>query len=453
MNPITPCTTQHLDRVLAALQRDRRLPSLTAGISRDGHTVWTGSAGTLTGREDGERPHSGTQYRIGSITKTFVAVLVMRLCDAGRLRLDDRLGELLGADAGLDPDVARVTVEQLLSHGARIQAETDGPWWERTPGIDFATLAAQARRRPGALSHHYSNVGFALLGRVVEVLHDRPWFDVLSDDILAPLGMDSTTLRPESGAAPGWAVHPFADVLMAEPEHDAGAMAPAGQLWSTVDDLLKWADFLARGNEALLADPSLELMLQPRVVSVQPGRPWNHTWGLGWSLHQQQLDEGRVRLLPGHGGSMPGFQAGLLADRATGTAAVSFANSTDGNCGTAELIQGFLDHEPAAVAAWHAAGDPAGLDLLGTWHWGPARVTVTAAGGTLRIDGGRSSRFRPAGPDEFVGLDGYYAGETLRVLRGEDGTAHHLDLATFRFSRTPYASDADIPGGLLGDWA
>lgn len=453
MNLIAPSTTQHLDRVLAALQRDRRLPSLTAGISRDGHTVWTGSAGTVDGRVDGESAHSGTQYRIGSITKTFVAVLVMRLHDAGRLRLDDRIGELLGAEAGLDADVARVTVEQLLCHGARIQAETDGTWWERTPGIDFATLAGQARRRPEAPSHHYSNVGFALLGRVVEVLHERGWFDVLTDEILTPLGMSATTMRPTAVAAPGWAVHPFADVLMAEPEHDAGAMAPAGQLWSTVDDLLKWADFLARGNESVLADRTLELMLQPRVVAAQPGRPWNHTWGLGWSLHQQQLDDGQVRLLPGHGGSMPGFQAGLLADRATGTAAVSFTNSTDGSAGTAELIAAFLDDEPVTAAPWHAAGGPTGLDLLGTWHWGPARVTVTATGGTLRLDGGRSSRFRPVGADEYLGLDGYYAGETLRVVRAADGTAHHLDLATFRFSRTPYAADADIPGGLLGEWA
>lgn len=450
---IAATTASNLDHVLATLQRDRRLPSITAGIVRGGQTLWTGTIGTLDGRPDGERPSTTTQYRIGSITKTFVAVLVMRLREQGRLRLDDRLGDHLD-HADLDPDVARVSIEQLLTHGARVQAETDGPWWERTPGIDFDTLAGQVRLRPGALGHHYSNVGFALLGRVIEVLHGRRWFDVLTDEILTPLGMTATTMRPTGAAAPGWAVHPFADVLMAEPEHDAGAMSPAGQLWSTVDDLLKWADFLARGDERLLPDATLELMLQPRVLAAPAGAPWTHTWGLGFSLHQHQLDGGGLRLLPGHGGSMPGFQAGLLADRSTGTGAVSYTNSTDGTAGTRDLINAFLDAEPAPVRPWHAAGDPTLLDLLGTWYWGPARVTVTADGeGLLRIEGGRSSRFRPVSPDEFVGLDGYYAGEPLRVVRGADGTPAHLDLASFRFSRTPYSPEADIPGGLLGDWA
>lgn len=443
VNEISTTTAAHLDRLLSELQRDRRLPSLTAGIIRGGELVWTGSAGTLTGRPDGLVADSRTQYRIGSITKTFVAVLVMRLRDAGRLDLADHLDEHLPGT-----EVGRVSIEQLLAHGARVQAETDGPWWERTPGIDFDTLAAQARLRPKARSHHYSNVGYALLGQVIQTLHDRPWHDVLAEELLHPLGMDRTTLRPGASAAPGWAVHPFADVLMAEPDHDSGAMAPAGQLWSSVADLLKWADFLARGNDKILARSTLEEMLQPRVVADVPDRPWQHAWGLGWSL--RNLDGRRI---PGHGGSMPGFQAGLLADRATGTGVVSFTNSTDGSASTFELLEAFGDHEPSVATPWQAIGDPALLELLGTWHWGPAPVTVTAAGGVLRMEGGRSSRFSPTSTDEFIGLDGYFAGETLRIVRDAAGAVSHLDLATFRFSRTPYAPDAEIPGGLLGDWS
>ena len=63
----------------------------------------------------------------------------------------------------------------------------------------------------------------------------------------------------------------------------------------------------------------------------------------------------------------------------------------------------------------------------------------------------RGSRFAPTGDDEWVGLDGYYTGEPLRVVRRPDGTPSHLDLASFRFTRTPYDPDADVPGGVDED--
>jgi hypothetical protein len=61
---------------------------------------------------------------------------------------------------------------------------------------------------------------------------------------------------------------------------------------------------------------------------------------------------------------------------------------------------------------------------------------------------GRASRFRPLAEDTWLGLDGYYAGETLKVGRDADGTPRHLDLATFIFTRIPYDPAAPIPGGV-----
>jgi len=92
------------------------------------------------------------------------------------------------------------------------------------------------------------------------------------------------------------------------------------------------------------------------------------------------------------------------------------------------------------------------LRLTGLWHWGPTPYHLRLIpGGMLDlapVATGRASRFRPAGPDEWLGLDGYYAGETLRVGRATDGTPTHLDLATFIFTRTPYDPAAPIPGGV-----
>ena len=87
------------------------------------------------------------------------------------------------------------------------------------------------------------------------------------------------------------------------------------------------------------------------------------------------------------------------------------------------------------------------------WHWGPA-VTVAKVVDKHLVLGepgeGRGARFKRVGPDEWRGLDGYYTGEPLRIIRRGDGTVSHLDLASFRFTRTPYDPEADVPGGVDG---
>src|SRR3954463_3053394 len=85
--PVDPGTARHLHHLLATEQRRGRLPSVAAGIVRDGALVWSDAIGTPDGRLGGEPADTDTQYRMGSITKAFVAVTVMRLRDAGRLDL------------------------------------------------------------------------------------------------------------------------------------------------------------------------------------------------------------------------------------------------------------------------------------------------------------------------------------------------------------------------------
>ena len=445
--PIDPSTSRHLDRRLAGIQRESRLPSVAAGIVRDGRLVWGRAIGTLDGRAGGEPADLDTQYRMGSITKPFVAVAVMRLRDAGRLELDDRFEDHVpGSQLG------RATIAQLLSHAAGIQAETNGPWWERTPGGSWEELAgspAVQRFRAGR-RFHYTNVGYGALGELLARAHGVDWFEVVRRDVLEPLGMNRTTARPSGKAAPGWAVHPFADVLLPEPEHDARAMAPAGQLWTTVEDLAKWAAFLGGDTGDVLARDTLDEMLEPHVVGDNPGQPWTAAHGLGW-----QVWNIAGRRLAGHGGSMPGFLAGLRVDLESGDGLVAFTNSTAGPFGpqVAPLLSEFMEREPKAAEPWHAAGDPAVLELVGMWHWGPA-VTVAKVVDEHLVLGepgeGRGARFERVGPDEWRGLDGYYTGEPLRIIRRGDGTVSHLDLASFRFTRTPYDPEADVPGGVDG---
>ena len=431
---------------------------MAAGLVRDGSLVWADAVGTLDGRATGEPADADTQYRMGSITKTFVAVAIMRLRDAGRLDLQSRFGAHVPGTAFGD-----VTIAQLLSHGSGLQAETNGPWWERTPGDSWEALAGSSvgQRFRAGRRFHYTNVGYAALGELIARAHGTDWFSVVSRDLLVPLGMNRTTLRPAGRAASGLAVHPFADVLLPEPEHDAGAMAPAGQLWTTVNDLARWAGFLAGDTGGVLGADTLTEMLEPHTVVDVPGVAWTGAHGLGWQLWN--VDGHRSA---GHGGSMPGFLAGLRVDLESGDGVVLFTNTTTSTVTaalTADLLAALADREPKVVEPWHAAGSDGGsdpvrpadlLDVLGTWHWGPAVTTARAVGEHLVLGEpgqGRGARFAKVAADEWVGLDLYYQGEPLRLVRRRDGTVSHLDLASFRFTRTPYDPSADVPGGVSDD--
>lgn len=450
-------TRQLLDLRLAKDQAAQRLPSVAAGLARDGALIWSGGRGRVAsphGDQTQAQPDADTQYRAGSITKTFVAVAVLRLRDAGRLSLSDPIGSYLDVGAA-----GPMTIGQLLSHSAGLRAETAGPWWERTPGSSVAELTASslgedaARFRPGR-RHHYSNVGYGLLGALIATLHGRPWHDVVAGELLAPLEMSRTTTRPQPPHALGYAVHPHADVLLPEPEHDAGAMAPAGQLWTTVADLARWGRFLAGDCSGLLSAATLAEMREPIVIAETPGAAWSAGYGLGLQL----WNSGGTRYY-GHTGSMPGFVAIVqITDGPGADTAIAAANSTTGFSWTlgTDLLAVLADHEPHLPPEWTPAqvsGDL--LSLLGSWYWGPAHFILRLAGDTLELRSAtadaRAFRFRRDANGGWRGIDGYQAGEPLVPVRGAGGTATALDIGSFIYTRTPYDQAAPVPGGVDPD--
>lgn len=261
---LLPLTRRRLERSVATRQASGRIPSLVTGVVRDGDLVWSSARGTFA---EGVDPLD-VQYRIGSITKTFVAVAVLRLRDAGRLRLTDPVGDHVpGTPFG------HVSIAELLTHTGGIAAEPAGSWWERSPGTDREGL----RPAMGGTLHeragryvHYSNLGFAVLGELLERLADRPWHAVVTDEILTPLGMSRTSAQPSAPFATGYAVHPHADVLLPEAVQDTGAMGPAGQLWSTLPDLARWAAFIAGDTGEVLGRDTLDEMCEPTALMDRP---------------------------------------------------------------------------------------------------------------------------------------------------------------------------------------
>ena len=179
---------------------------------------------------------------------------------------------------------------------------------------------------------HYSNLGYGLLGEVLARRSGAPWRRLVADRLLGPLDMRTTSYLPRPGAQPGWSVDHFTGIRVHEPLTDTGAMAPAGQLWSTLADLVTWGQFLGGSRPDLLAPETLREMQTP----VEPG------YGLGLMLGVHP--GGR---LVGHDGSMPGFMASLHVDPDSGIGAVVLTNATTG-IAPQELAVSLIEGDPDA---------------------------------------------------------------------------------------------------------
>ncbi|MFB6848312.1 serine hydrolase domain-containing protein [Streptomyces sp. NPDC056373] len=448
LGELLPGTRRALLHRIAVAQAEGRAPSLVAAVVRDGATVWTGARTSV----EGHAPDENVQYRIGSITKTFTAVLVLRLRDEGALDLGDPLEKHLPGTG-----VGEVTVAELLAHTGGLAAETPGPWWERSPGSLRPELADVLGDRPlltpPGRRFHYSNPGYALLGALIEKLRGASWEDVLRREVLEPLGLHRTGTRPQAPHAGGWAVHPWADVMLPEPIEDLGRMAPAGQLWSTTDDLARFASFLLNGDERVLSAGSVREMRTPSAPHEAADVASGYAYCMGMEIRRRN-----GRSLVGHTGSLPGFLACLMISVEDDVAAIALANSTSGPLLfplAADLVRIVAEAEPRIPAPWKPLRDVdrSLLELTGQWYWGTHAFALRLAADGLLSMGpltgtGRRSRFRANGDGTWTGLEGYYAGELLKAVQRPDGSVSHLDLGSFVFTRQPYDEGASVPGGV-----
>ena len=410
---------------LRELQRAARAPSVVAAVVRDGAIAWSGAAGLA----DVERePGLDTQYRIGSITKTFTAVLLLQLRDAGRLDLDDRLDQHLPGTRHGD-----ATLRRMLAHLSGLQreavAQAGGEVWETLEDPDRETLLATFEQAskvlPPGRRWHYSNLAYALLGEVVARSAGTTWEAALSERLLGPLRLRRTTLDPVEPSAKGYLVDPYADAVRPEPLVTLRGTAPAAQLWSTASDLATWAAFPAEPDPALLSPDSLAEMRHAQVITDPDG--WTLAWGLGLMLYRRG-----ERLLHGHAGAMPGFLASMavLAKDRERAGAVVMANTSAGADveGLAvDLLTAVLEEDPREPAAWRPGEPPPPevLGLLGRWwsegseyvfRWRDGHLEASAVA-QRRLRPRAAAVFEPIGRDRWTTVSGREEGETLRAVR------------------------------------
>jgi CubicO group peptidase (beta-lactamase class C family) len=337
------------------------LPSVAAAVVRDGEVAWSGAIGTADYGADSEATPD-TQYRIGSITKTFTATAVMQLREEGAIDLDDRL------DQHLDVKNGSPTIRRLLCHLSGLQREvgemfvtgespTEQQLIEAMSTLEFVLKPAQ--------QHHYSNLAYALLGQLVAAKSGRPFTEYVDERVIGPLGLTRTTWTAQPPKAQGYLVSEYARTVWKEPETDLEGAAPMGQLWSTVEDLCRWAAFLATGNDDVLGADAVEEMWFPQLMYFPD--QWLLGWGLGLMLYNH---EGQI--YGGHGGAMAGHLAGMFVNRKTKIGAAALTNA--GTRGDMEMFAVRLAAKaeelwPQAIEPWRPEEAPPDdvVPLLGRW--------------------------------------------------------------------------------------
>ncbi|MFI2712829.1 serine hydrolase domain-containing protein [Micromonospora sp. NPDC018662] len=446
--------SDRLDRMARQAQAKGRIPALSAALHRADRPLWARAVGG-TGNDTPLDPE--TVFRIGSVTKTFTAVLVMQCRDDGLLDLDDPVGRHLDL-----PAHGGLTVRRLLSHTAGLQREPHGDVWDslRVPAVDelLADLVRVERVLPTGRRFHYSNLGLALLGELVARRRGGTWAEVLADRVLAPLGLTATGVTPGERAATGFLVDAYSDEAHPEPPTDFGAVAPAAQLWSTAPDMARWAAFLADPAAldpagAVLTPATVEEMRWPLTTTDES--LWAVGFGLGLILVPRP---GRVTHV-GHDGAMPGFLAAVYGRRGGEGTAGGMGCAVLGSSGTGvealalahELLDAAAEHDPAEIEPWRP-GPPAPAHLrgmLGRW-WGEGFESVFSwHDGALRARGADDPAGKPPSvfaplpdrPDVFRTVSGREAGELLRLTRDERGVVVRMHWATYRFTRRQEAFD------------
>ncbi|MGZ8582402.1 MAG: serine hydrolase [Actinomycetota bacterium] len=349
MTDPTPSTEETLAAVFARWGRRERIPGVAWGLVRDGELTAAGGLGAL--RLDGPgTPDADSVFRIASMTKSFTGAALMTLVADGRLRLDDPVAmhvpELEGW-RGPTTDGPPLTVRHLVSMEAGLP--TDDAWADRH--LDLAPEAMDALIEAGFESawapgtrFEYSNLGWGLVGLVIERVAGERVQELVTEALLEPLGMVSTTwVRPEAGVvAESYRVQDGAWLHEGEPVGD-GTIAPMGGIWTTVRDLARWVGFFTDAwpprddaDDGPLSRWARREMQQLRRVDAvnrhrpAPGGPSRVSasgYGIGLGI---RIDE-RLGVSVGHSGGLPGYGSHMrwLPDRGVGV--IGLSNVTYGN--------------------------------------------------------------------------------------------------------------------------
>ena len=352
-----------VERVVSGFAGQAGYPGIAVAITKGDRVVYAGGYGH---ESTGAAVTATTPMPVASVSKSFTALAVMQLVEAGKVALDAPVRDYLPGFLIADPRGARITVRELLNQTSGI---TDGTLAEKSLPQPDSPAGAVTRARDATLAaepgteHRYTNTNYHLAARLVEVVAGEPFADYLRRHVFEPIGMRATTTigrtpRDLPGAVREGHVYAYgASVPAAEPERFVNG---SDGVITTAEDMAKW---LIVQNNAGLAANGTRLVSAGSVAAMHTSSDRRWTYGMGWDTDQK----GRA----GHSGVWFTYTAHqLLLPGGYGVAVIGNSGIGLGNEGIGSLADELATlvggGEPAAGAPMRLIIDLAlgGLALL-----------------------------------------------------------------------------------------
>jgi CubicO group peptidase (beta-lactamase class C family) len=426
-DPAVAAALREFDRSLAADIVSGASPGLQAAIVFDRQVLWHhayGAADLASGRPVGEH----TRFVLGSISKLFTALAIVQLRDAGRLDLDDRITRHLTWFALAGEPHPTVTIRELLLQLGGLPREPLGGSWHDRVAPTRERMIADMAAEPPALAPEtgwkYSNLGYAVLGLVVEAASGETYADYVTSHLVQPLGMADTVVSPEPGTgdlATGYGDR-AGGAREARPFLTMGGLLPAAGIASSAEDMARFALWMLDDADG----PVLRAQSRREMLRVQAILPdWSGGQGLGFEIRRAG-DATRI----GHAGQAAGYAARIEVDPASRLGVVVLANADD--AAPTRLAERALALLAPAVASATAqpppAPDPSWAAYVGTYSFEGRDSTIGIVGGRLawfdpaaRDPAATRIYLDPAGPDTFRFASGGLVGETVTFETDRSG--------------------------------
>lgn len=429
----------YYDSWLAFNQRYQRIPGVQAAVFADDGVAYSAAYG-LADVEQGVELTEQHLFRIASHSKTFTATAVLQLVEQGKIRLDDKAGthvtEIVGTQVG------ERTVRDLLSHAGGVTRDS--------PEADFWQLATSFPDREHLLGvllqpesavipendrFKYSNIGYGLLGLIIEAATGTSYNSYVQKEIVDKLGL--TALGPEldpnrsTEYAAGYSSFAYATERVPIEHVDTRALAAATGFYGNARDLVTYFSAHLSGDEVLLTDASKRQMQHPLWKTGEEDGP---RYGLG-----MQVSKVGKREVFGHGGGYPGHITRSLVDGERRIAVSVLTNAIDGPAAQlAEAVLKLVD-----LAESEDRGEAADL----------ARFTGRYANlwsvNDIALLGGRLYVIDPTSPDPAAEPTTLEAdGDTLRVTGG-NGYGSYGESYRFTFDADGKVESVRGSSGLI----
>ena len=287
-------------------------------IKKDGKVILSKGYG-LADKEKNTNASDTTQYRIGSLTKTFTSILVMQLIAENKLSLQDTIGKYLPAYVH-----KHITIQQLLTHTSGIPSYTNDMEKmlslmskEHTLKTIIAKLCSDPLEFVSGSQFHYSNSGYTILASIIETITGKEFGQVLNEKILTPLAMTQTSFGTNPTNSKGY----YLGTL--EPNYIIKNTAGAGGISSSVTDLLKWDEALK--TDKLIPQTILSQAFLPRATYDD----WDADYGFGWMIDKKMFGQSKSHKIIYHPGTDIGYYSMFVRQPDTDNLIIMLSNNGD----------------------------------------------------------------------------------------------------------------------------